>query len=69
MKAFIVLNPDYKSHDQEQLKKEIQEHVKKTTAPYKYPRKVGVVLLQLAFVRYCGNISAICFFLLNDLSP
>lgn len=42
VKAFIVLNPDYKSHDQEQLKKEIQEHVKKTTAPYKYPRKVGV---------------------------
>ncbi|XP_075828166.1 acyl-coenzyme A synthetase ACSM3, mitochondrial isoform X1 [Microtus pennsylvanicus] len=43
VKAFIVLNPDYKSHDQEQLKKEIQEHVKKTTAPYKYPRKVEFV--------------------------
>lgn len=43
VKAFIVLNPDYKSHDQEQLKKEIQEHVKKSTAPYKYPRKVEFV--------------------------
>ncbi|XP_052056237.1 acyl-coenzyme A synthetase ACSM3, mitochondrial [Apodemus sylvaticus] len=43
VKAFIVLNPDYKSHDQEQLKKEIQEHVKKTTAPYKYPRKVEFI--------------------------
>ncbi|ELW62516.1 Acyl-coenzyme A synthetase ACSM3, mitochondrial [Tupaia chinensis] len=39
VKAFIVLNPDYKSLDPEQLKKEIQEHVQRTTAPYKYPRK------------------------------
>ncbi|XP_076997736.1 acyl-coenzyme A synthetase ACSM3, mitochondrial isoform X2 [Tamandua tetradactyla] len=43
VKAFIVLNPGYKSHDKEQLKKEIQEHVKKTTAPYKYPRKVEFI--------------------------
>ncbi|KAF5914248.1 hypothetical protein HPG69_005098 [Diceros bicornis minor] len=43
VKAFIVLNPDYKSRDQEELKKEIQEHVKKTTAPYKYPRKVEFI--------------------------
>ncbi|XP_005405093.1 PREDICTED: acyl-coenzyme A synthetase ACSM3, mitochondrial [Chinchilla lanigera] len=43
VKAFIVLNADYKSHDQEQLIKEIQEHVKKTTAPYKYPRKVEFI--------------------------
>uniref|UniRef100_A0A8C0LYG1 medium-chain acyl-CoA ligase n=2 Tax=Canis lupus familiaris TaxID=9615 RepID=A0A8C0LYG1_CANLF len=43
VKAFIVLTPDYKSCDQEQLKKEIQEHVKKTTAPYKYPRKVEFI--------------------------
>lgn len=41
VKAFIVLNPNYKSYDQDQLKKEIQEHVKKSTAPYKYPRKVS----------------------------
>ncbi|ERE80005.1 acyl-coenzyme A synthetase ACSM3, mitochondrial [Cricetulus griseus] len=43
VKAFIVLNAEYKSHDQEQLKKEIQEHVKRTTAPYKYPRKVEFI--------------------------
>ncbi|XP_020729436.1 acyl-coenzyme A synthetase ACSM3, mitochondrial [Odocoileus virginianus] len=43
VKAFIVLNPDYKSHDKEQLKKEIQEHVKRNTAPYKYPRKVEFI--------------------------
>ncbi|KAL4693474.1 hypothetical protein H8957_002620 [Semnopithecus entellus] len=43
VKAFIVLNPDYKSHDQEQLITEIQEHVKKSTAPYKYPRKVEFI--------------------------
>ncbi|XP_006912602.1 acyl-coenzyme A synthetase ACSM3, mitochondrial isoform X1 [Pteropus alecto] len=43
VKAFIVLNPNYKSHDQDQLKKDIQEYVKKTTAPYKYPRKVEFV--------------------------
>ncbi|KAI5939836.1 Acyl-coenzyme A synthetase ACSM3, mitochondrial [Manis javanica] len=43
VKAFIVLNADYKSHDQERLKKEIQEHVKRTTAPYKYPRKVEFI--------------------------
>ncbi|XP_075420705.1 acyl-coenzyme A synthetase ACSM3, mitochondrial isoform X2 [Tenrec ecaudatus] len=43
VKAFIVLNADYKSCDQEQLKKEIQEHVKRMTAPYKYPRKVEFI--------------------------
>lgn len=45
VKAFIVLSHDYKSHDQEQLKKEIQEHVKKITAPYKYPRKVSILIM------------------------
>ncbi|XP_014445153.1 acyl-coenzyme A synthetase ACSM3, mitochondrial isoform X2 [Tupaia chinensis] len=43
VKAFIVLNPDYKSLDPEQLKKEIQEHVQRTTAPYKYPRKIEFI--------------------------
>ncbi|KAM9058469.1 LOW QUALITY PROTEIN: acyl-coenzyme A synthetase ACSM3, mitochondrial [Megaptera novaeangliae] len=42
VKAFIVLNPD-KSNDQEQLKKEIHERVKRTTAPYKYPRKAEFI--------------------------
>ena len=43
VKAFIVLNeerPSGCSEEEEQLKREIQDHVKKITAPYKYPRKV-----------------------------
>ncbi|KAG9476883.1 hypothetical protein GDO78_002336 [Eleutherodactylus coqui] len=43
VKAFIVLSPEYTAHDQETLIKEIQEHVKKVTAPYKYPRKIEFV--------------------------
>ncbi|XP_014981230.3 acyl-coenzyme A synthetase ACSM5, mitochondrial isoform X1 [Macaca mulatta] len=39
VKAFIVLTPDYSSHDPEALTRELQEHVKRVTAPYKYPRK------------------------------
>lgn len=41
MKAFVVLTPDYASHDPEKMMKELQDHVKKVTAPYKYPRKVS----------------------------
>jgi acyl-coenzyme A synthetase/AMP-(fatty) acid ligase len=36
--AFVVLNRGY--NPSEQLKLEIQEHVKKETAPYKYPRDI-----------------------------
>lgn len=43
VKAFIVLNPEFLSSDREQLTKELQQHVKSTTAPYKYPRKVEFV--------------------------
>uniref|UniRef100_A0A8D0GIY8 medium-chain acyl-CoA ligase n=1 Tax=Sphenodon punctatus TaxID=8508 RepID=A0A8D0GIY8_SPHPU len=43
VKAFVVLAPDYISYDPEALIKELQEHVKKITAPYKYPRKVEFV--------------------------
>ncbi|XP_067329328.1 acyl-coenzyme A synthetase ACSM3, mitochondrial-like [Anolis sagrei] len=43
VKAFVVLAPNYVSHDQEALIKELQDHVKKVTAPYKYPRKVEFV--------------------------
>ncbi|XP_033647093.1 acyl-coenzyme A synthetase ACSM3, mitochondrial-like isoform X2 [Asterias rubens] len=43
VKAFIVLTQNYSSKDKEQLRTEIQEHVKKITAPYKYPRKVEFV--------------------------
>ncbi|XP_052031056.1 acyl-coenzyme A synthetase ACSM5, mitochondrial [Apodemus sylvaticus] len=43
VKAFIVLSPAYASHDPEALTRELQEHVKTVTAPYKYPRKVAFV--------------------------
>ncbi|KAJ8786714.1 hypothetical protein J1605_006203 [Eschrichtius robustus] len=39
VKAFIVLSPAYYSHDPEKLTQELQEHGKRVTAPYKYPRK------------------------------
>lgn len=38
VKATIVLTNDYEAS--EELKKEIQDHVKKVTAPYKYPRVI-----------------------------
>ncbi|XP_057605672.1 acyl-coenzyme A synthetase ACSM1, mitochondrial isoform X2 [Hippopotamus amphibius kiboko] len=43
VKAFIVLTPEFLSHDRNQLTKELQQHVKSVTAPYKYPRKVEFV--------------------------
>ncbi|XP_054848496.1 acyl-coenzyme A synthetase ACSM5, mitochondrial-like [Eublepharis macularius] len=43
VKAFVVLSPAFLSHDPEKLTKELQEHVKRITAPYKYPRKVEFV--------------------------
>ncbi|XP_074063224.1 acyl-coenzyme A synthetase ACSM1, mitochondrial-like isoform X2 [Macrotis lagotis] len=43
VKAFVVLNPKFRSHDHDQLAQELQQHVKKVTAPYKYPRKVEFV--------------------------
>ncbi|MDG6243164.1 MAG: AMP-binding protein [Methanolobus sp.] len=41
IKATIVLTKEYKAS--EELKKELQGHVKKVTAPYKYPRVVEFV--------------------------
>ncbi|MBN2111156.1 MAG: AMP-binding protein [Methanosarcinaceae archaeon] len=41
IKATIVLTKDYTAS--EELKKELQDHVKKVTAPYKYPRVVEFV--------------------------
>lgn len=41
VKATIVLTSQYKASDE--LKKEIQNFVKKTTAPYKYPRIIDFV--------------------------
>uniref|UniRef100_A0A8D0GJF6 medium-chain acyl-CoA ligase n=1 Tax=Sphenodon punctatus TaxID=8508 RepID=A0A8D0GJF6_SPHPU len=43
VKAFVVLSPDFTLRDPEKLAAELQEHVKKVTAPYKYPRKVEFV--------------------------
>jgi acetyl-CoA synthetase len=43
IKATIILSSDYKDKAGEELKKEIQDHVKKTTAPYKYPRIIEFV--------------------------
>ncbi|MBO7315889.1 MAG: acetyl-CoA synthetase, partial [Paludibacteraceae bacterium] len=43
VKATIVLAKDYKDADKEALTKELQNHVKQTTAPYKYPRVVEFV--------------------------
>lgn len=41
VKAFVILAPGYEAGDE--LIKELQEHVKMTTAPYKYPRKIEFV--------------------------
>ena len=41
VKAFIVLRPGIEGDDA--LAQEIQEHVKRVTAPYKYPRKIEFV--------------------------
>jgi acyl-coenzyme A synthetase/AMP-(fatty) acid ligase len=41
VKAFVVLRPEVVGS--EALAKEIQEHVKRVTAPYKYPRRIEFV--------------------------
>ncbi|MBQ7940990.1 MAG: AMP-binding protein [Muribaculaceae bacterium] len=43
VKATIVLSKEYKDKANEQLINEIQNHVKRTTAPYKYPRIIEFV--------------------------
>lgn len=43
VKATIVLTKEYRNADKEVLIKEIQNHVKHVTAPYKYPRVVEFV--------------------------
>ena len=43
VKATIVLAKDYKDRAGEELIKDIQNHVKRVTAPYKYPRIVEFV--------------------------
>jgi medium-chain acyl-CoA synthetase len=41
VKAFVVLAPGHEPSDA--LAAELQEHVKKVTAPYKYPRRIEFV--------------------------
>lgn len=41
VKAFVVLAPGFEASDE--LKSQLQEHVKSVTAPYKYPRQVEFV--------------------------
>jgi acetyl-CoA synthetase len=41
IKAFVVLKPNVAASDA--LAAELQEHVKRTTAPYKYPREISFV--------------------------
>jgi acetyl-CoA synthetase len=43
VKATIILAADYKEKAGPELIKEIQDHVKKVTAPYKYPRIIEFV--------------------------
>ena len=43
VKATIVLKQEWKDKAGDGLVKELQEHVKKETAPYKYPRIVEFV--------------------------
>ncbi|XP_046732405.1 acyl-coenzyme A synthetase ACSM3, mitochondrial isoform X2 [Silurus meridionalis] len=43
VKAFVVLTSEYKNRDQNELIRQLQAHVKKVTAPYKYPRKIEFV--------------------------
>ena len=43
VKATIILSKDYKGQEGPELIKELQNHVKKVTAPYKYPRVIEFV--------------------------
>ena len=43
VKATVVLSKEYKEQAGGELIKELQEHVKKVTAPYKYPRVIEFV--------------------------
>jgi acetyl-CoA synthetase len=43
VKATVVLSKEYKDKAGDQLVKELQDHVKKVTAPYKYPRVIEFV--------------------------
>ena len=70
VKAFIVLNERFIDHDENLLKKEIQQFVKKMTAPYKYPRRVCrtlclIFLFMQSFVSFLLSYIFIFFIRLN----
>ena len=54
------MNPDYKSHDQEWPKK-IQEYVKNPVELYKYPSKVGI-LVMMSICLVFWKFSSVHFF-------
>ena len=56
VKAFVVLAPGHEPSDA--LKKELRDHVKQVTAPYKYPRKLEFVDALPKTVS--GKIRALC---------
>jgi acetyl-CoA synthetase len=43
VKATIILGKEWKDKAGEELVRELQDHVKKVTAPYKYPRVIEFV--------------------------
>ena len=43
VKATVVLGKEWKNKADDALVKELQQHVKKETAPYKYPRIIEFV--------------------------
>ncbi|MCL2549705.1 MAG: AMP-binding protein [Methanimicrococcus sp.] len=43
VKATVVLTKDYKDKASDELRQELQDHTKKITAPYKYPRIIEFV--------------------------
>lgn len=60
VKAFVVLSHSFKSQDPEKLASELQEHVKKVTAPYKYPRKVSTHEIKNLSSNTVANTAQIC---------
>ncbi|MFZ9314779.1 MAG: AMP-binding protein [Burkholderiaceae bacterium] len=43
VKAFVVVKPDHRDHDPVALTRDLQDYVKATIAPYKYPREIVFV--------------------------
>jgi len=55
VKAYVVLRNDFTNGTEEaEMKSSIQDHVKRTTAPYKYPREVSQAEYKLNGIRGYG---------------